>query len=112
MLSRSVPKRRIADEWLLLIVARRASGSSSSTISARAGCQRRRRHTRSAQATVTLACHHDQLCLSIANDVTPGTVPVPFTPRSITERAAALGGDVHIEWPAYGGTVVRVDIPL
>jgi signal transduction histidine kinase len=71
-----------------------------------------RRHTRSAQATVTLGCHHDQLCLSIANDVTPGTVPVPFTPRSITERAAALGGGAHIEWPAHGGTVVRVDIPL
>jgi len=71
-----------------------------------------RRHTRSAQAIVTLACQHDQLCLSIANDITPGTVPVPFTPRSITERAVALGGGVHIEWPAHGGTVVCVDIPL
>jgi signal transduction histidine kinase len=71
-----------------------------------------RRHTRSAQATVTLACDHDHLCLSIANDTAPGTVPVPFTPRSITERAIALGGRAHVEWPARGGTVVLVDIPL
>ncbi len=71
-----------------------------------------RRHTRSAQATVTLACDHDHLHLSIANDTAPGTVPVPFTPRSITERAIALGGRAHVEWPARGGTVVLVDIPL
>ena len=71
-----------------------------------------RRHTRSAQATVTLACQNDQLCLSIANDVTPGTAPVPFTPRSLTERAEALGGGVQVTWPEHGGTVVLVDIPL
>lgn len=71
-----------------------------------------RRHTRSARATVTLACHHDHLCLSIANEAVPRTVPVPFTPRSITERAAALGGGVQVQWPEHGGTVVCVDIPL
>jgi signal transduction histidine kinase len=71
-----------------------------------------RRHTRSAQAIVTLACHDDHLCLSIANDVAPGTVPVPFTPRSLTERAEALGGCVQVTWPEHGGTVVLVDIPL
>ena len=71
-----------------------------------------RRHTRSAQPTMTLACDHDHLHLSIANDTAPGTVPVPFTPRSITERAIALGGRAHVEWPARGGTVVLVDIPL
>src|SRR5262252_2416957 len=71
-----------------------------------------RRHTRSPQATVTLVCAHDHLCLSIANDTAPGTVPVPFTPRSLTERAAALGGRARVEWPAQGGTVVLVDIPL
>src|SRR5262249_29916464 len=54
-----------------------------------------RRHTRSAQATVTLACDNEHLCLSIANDTTPGTVPVSFTPHSIAERAVALGGYAH-----------------
>jgi signal transduction histidine kinase len=71
-----------------------------------------RRHTRSAQATVTLACHEHHLSLSITNDMVAGTVPLPFTPRSITERATALGGGAHVEWPEHGGTVVVVDIPL
>jgi len=71
-----------------------------------------RRHTRSAQATVTLSCQDDQLRLSIANDVATAAVPTLFTPRSITERATALGGCAHVEWPEHGGTVIVVDIPL
>src|SRR6266852_1511473 len=72
-----------------------------------------RRHTRSAQATVTLTCSDQQLCLRIAHDVVAGAVPTPFTPRSLTERATALGGCAHVEWPAHGRTVlVVVDIPL
>src|SRR5215468_4794022 len=71
-----------------------------------------RRHTRSGQARVTLVCAHDHLCLSIANDTAPGTVPTSFTPRSITERATALGGYAHVAWPEHGGTVVVVDIAL
>jgi signal transduction histidine kinase len=61
---------------------------------------------------VTLSCQDDHLRLSIANDVTTGAVPTPFTPRSITERATALGGCAHIEWSEHGGTVTVVDIPL
>ena len=72
-----------------------------------------RRHTRSAQATVTLTCGDQHLRLCIVNDVVAGAVPTPFTPRSLTERATALGGCAHVEWPAHGGTVlVVVDIPL
>jgi len=71
-----------------------------------------RRHTRSAQATVTLACGDQHLRLSIANDVVTGSMPTPFTPRSITERATALGGCAHVAWPEHGGTVIVVDIPL
>lgn len=71
-----------------------------------------RRHTRSAQATVTLSCQDDHLHLSIANDVATGTMPTLFTPRSITERATALGGGAQVEWPEHGGTVIVVDIPL
>jgi signal transduction histidine kinase len=71
-----------------------------------------RRHTRSVQATVTLTCCDQHLCLSIANDVATSSVPTPFTPRSITERATALGGCVHVEWSEHGGTVIVVDIPL
>src|SRR5215510_12381278 len=71
-----------------------------------------RRHTRSAQAMVTLSCGEQQLHLRIANDVATGAVPTPFTPLSITERATALGGCAHVEWPEHGGTVIVVDIPL
>jgi len=71
-----------------------------------------RRHTRSAQATVTLTCGDQQLRLRIANGVTTGAVPTPFTPCSITERATALGGCAHVEWPEHGETVIVVDIPL
>jgi signal transduction histidine kinase len=71
-----------------------------------------RRHTRSTQATVTLTCCDQHLRLSIANDVAIDSVPTPFTPRSITERATALGGCAHVEWPEHGGTVIVVDIPL
>jgi signal transduction histidine kinase len=71
-----------------------------------------RRHTRSIQATVTLSCQDDHLRLSIANDVAVGVVPAPFIPRSITERATALGGCAHVEWPEHGDTVIIVDIPL
>src|SRR5215510_11418837 len=51
-----------------------------------------RRHTRSGQARVTLRGSAQHLHLRIANDVVPGGEPQPFTPRSITERATALGG--------------------
>src|SRR5437016_9223787 len=51
-----------------------------------------RRHTSSAWATIGLACRNGQLRLRIVNDITAGSAPAPFTPRSITERAAALGG--------------------
>jgi len=71
-----------------------------------------RRHTRSAQATVTLHCCDQYLCLRIANDGATGAVPTPFTPRSITERATALGGCARVSWPEHGGTVIVVDIPL
>jgi signal transduction histidine kinase len=71
-----------------------------------------RRHTHSAQAIVTLTCCDQHLRLSIANDVAMDSAPTLFTPRSITERATALGGCAHVEWPEHGGTVIVVDIPL
>jgi signal transduction histidine kinase len=71
-----------------------------------------RRHTRSLQTTVTLSCQDDHLRLSIANDVAAEAVPTPFTPRSLTERATALGGCAYVEWREHGDTVIIVDIPL
>jgi signal transduction histidine kinase len=59
-----------------------------------------------------LACHNDSLILHIENDNPDGTTPVAFFPRSITERATALGGNTHVEWNGQGETVVIIEIPL
>jgi hypothetical protein len=45
-------------------------------------------------------------------EIADGTLPVAFTPRSISERATALGGQAQVELREDGGAVVVVDIPL
>jgi signal transduction histidine kinase len=67
------------------------------------------RHTRATHAWITLTQCNDHCTLQIAND---GAVPAPFTPRSLTERASALGGSVHVERQADDSTVVVIDVPL
>ena len=71
-----------------------------------------RRHTDSLQATIILACRDSHLILRIEDDGAAGVVPAPFTPRSITERAATLGGHVRVEPRENGGSAVSVEIPL
>ncbi len=70
-----------------------------------------RKHTQATRATVRLACRLGHLILEIANEGRPGATPV-FTPVSITERAAALGGKVRIKSLPEGGSSVVIDIPL
>jgi signal transduction histidine kinase len=71
-----------------------------------------RRHTSAGRATVTLACREDHLVLRIENETAVGSAPIAFTPRSITERTAALGGRSRIERTEGGDTAVVVEIPL
>lgn len=71
-----------------------------------------RRHTSSVHATIRLACHSGCLTLCIENDTAQEVALRSFTPRSITERATALGGRVHIQGTKNGDTAVVVDIPL
>lgn len=71
-----------------------------------------RRHTQAAQAMVRLACHSDRLIVRIENEDENDAAPVSFTPRSITERAQALGGQAHVERDAHRRTLVTVKIPL
>ena len=70
-----------------------------------------RRHTSSPWARVDLRCQHDHVLLRIENaaDEEPA---LPFTPRSLTERAAALGGQVCVERTEISSTSVSIDIPL
>jgi signal transduction histidine kinase len=71
-----------------------------------------RRHTRASCALIGLACRNGHLTLRIQNDGEGDTSAGPFTPRSITERAQALGGQVLVDENGDGVTQVTVDIPL
>ncbi len=77
----------------------------------REGLSNIKRHTNARSVMINLACENDQLTLQIEND-SGGNSPAPFfIPRSITERANALGGTARVEHHD-GRTLVRVEIPL
>jgi len=71
-----------------------------------------RRHTQAARVTIDLAQRDDHLVVQIADEGTPGSPPTRFTPRSLTERAAALGGRASVERQGADGTRVVIEIPL
>lgn len=71
-----------------------------------------RRHTQALQATIVLARTNNLFVLHIENEGTEGISPSPFTPRSITERVVALGGQTRVEWCGDGGARVIITIPL
>jgi len=67
------------------------------------------RHTGAKRASVSILCEDARLQLEIANPAADGLQR--FTPRSIRERAQALGGTAIVEQSGSGYTVVRVAIP-
>jgi signal transduction histidine kinase len=71
-----------------------------------------RRHTHAMQVSIVLACRDNHMVLRIEDEGVNGSTPAPFMPRSITERATALGGDVHVDRREDGGSAVVVEIPL
>ena len=73
-----------------------------------------RRHTRAAHAIVGLACRDGCLHLRIENESADGAAGAPplFVPRSLSERAAALGGAAHVQRRENGATVVSIEVPL
>lgn len=70
-----------------------------------------RRHTQATEATVRIGCDDKRLILTIENDLAPGEEFASFTPRSISERAAALNGIARVA-PTDSGTEIQVEIPL
>jgi signal transduction histidine kinase len=69
------------------------------------------RHAGGKRAFVELRCKAGTLAICVGNERVPGGPAVRFTPRSIAERAAALGGTTEVR--ADGATdVVEVTIPL
>ncbi len=79
----------------------------------REGLSNVRRHTTARHAIIGLRCQDGQVWLQIEND-SPPDAPMPphFVPRSITERTAALGGQISVSRRADGQTTVQISIPL
>lgn len=78
----------------------------------REGLSNIRRHTTARHVTIDLACDNDQFILRIENDNGGGLSAPFFVPRSITERANALGGEARVERRDQEHTLVEVAIPL
>lgn len=71
-----------------------------------------RRHTDASLARIDLSCDMQQFKLQIANPCDAAPALKLFTPRSISERALALGGACQVETGPGRDTVVTVEIPL
>ena len=71
-----------------------------------------RRHTMATKATVTLAVNNNHFCLDVENDGWEGASTEEFTPRSITERVKALGGQLITRRLPDGGAHLHIEIPL
>lgn len=69
------------------------------------------RHTSAATATVALRCAGAMLRIDIINPH-DGAAPPAFQPRSLSERAAALGGAAVVHHHSANETIVTVEIPL
>ena len=70
------------------------------------------RHTRATRAFVDLRHVNGALVLEVGNERCPESPTRPFMPRSIAERASALGGDFDVRLDAHGHDIVRVSMPM
>jgi len=77
----------------------------------REGLSNIRRHTNSAEARIRMTSSNGDIVLDIENDSAAEGQSI-FTPRSITERALALGGRVSVNVSHSGCTIVSVLIPM
>jgi signal transduction histidine kinase len=69
------------------------------------------RHTDARRAAVSLRCSGGLLRIDMSNEY-GSKAPPPFRPRSISERAAALGGAAFVRQGRFNDTIVCVEIPL
>jgi len=69
------------------------------------------KHTDAQRGLVKLQCADGWLKIQIENEGI-GTQSVDFMPRSITERASALGGTTQVKQGPGGGTAVLIEIPV
>ena len=78
----------------------------------REGLSNVRRHTEASRAVVSLSRTETHLRVRIENDgARPNGRHAPFVPRSISERAASVGGRASVQTNGDGRTTVAVEIP-
>ena len=70
------------------------------------------KHTTAKRAFVTVSYESDVLFVKIGNEAPETSSTAPFEPRTIKERAQALGGTVYAEVAVDGYTVIHVNVPL
>lgn len=70
-----------------------------------------RKHTSARRGFIKIKCANGWLNIQIENEC-PGVQAIEFVPRSIVERAAALGGKAYVEQESSGGTAVHIVIPV
>jgi len=78
----------------------------------REGLSNIKRHTNSAEARIRMTSVNGDIVLDIENDSSAGPSQSIFTPRSIKERAIALGGRVSVKVSDGRFTIVSVVIPM
>ena len=78
----------------------------------REGLSNIRRHTASPEARISMNCFKGNIVLDIENQSGSVESRNIFTPRSLTERATALGGRVSVNVNDSERTVVSVVIPM
>ena len=71
-----------------------------------------KRHTASSTATISMMSRNGYMILDIENECSSIESGKTFTPRSITDRAVALGGRVSVTVNNGGRTIVSVIIPM
>jgi signal transduction histidine kinase len=71
-----------------------------------------RRHTTATHASIRLFVDTDHVTLQIEDQERSARASTAFTPRSIRERASALGGHMTVDRRRDGRTIVEVKIPL
>jgi signal transduction histidine kinase len=71
-----------------------------------------RRHSSSSFAKVVITRQNSDLILQLTNHQRKELQPISFIPRSIADRAAALGGKTTVYTDENNDTVVSVQIPL
>lgn len=72
------------------------------------------KHTLAQRGAITVQYRHEWLTIHIENENlgSLGREPVAFIPKSMTERAAELGGTVHVTQAPGINTIVHVEIPV